>query len=97
MVVRDRPATVIGICLEVEIPDMLRVVQRVDRCAKELVDGCKWPALGPHSRGNHRHRFEYMLVLYKLRHGNPSRISFSRPFNFLTIKVLVAQAKKERL
>ena len=62
----DEPATVIGICLEVEIPDMLRVVQRVDICARELVDRCKWPALSPHVRGNHRHRFEYILVLHKV-------------------------------
>lgn len=50
------PATIIRIGLEVQIPDMLRFIERIGICSWKLIDCSKWPPVSAHTRGYDRNR-----------------------------------------
>jgi len=48
------PSGITRLGLEVQIPDMLRTVQRINLCCRVFVDACEGPSLLAHAGGNNR-------------------------------------------
>ena len=54
------PSVVIGIGSEIEVYDVFRIIQRIDLCTREWIDGCERPAMDAQQRGYNCHRFKYL-------------------------------------